>query len=143
MIKPIKQYRYATHNSRSLNTFQFFGNAKDYQQNGSRYEEIPDQLIQNGTWHALLTHPSLVTTNWNQTLLHLPESNHFDMSQVLCKLNKRNLIDIKNLTHELCPSPHATTFRSSILHTWTKSSSPPVKMYFPSILSVSIQSQCQ
>lgn len=40
----------------------------------------------------------------------------------------------ENLTHELWPSPHATTFRSSMLQTWTKSSSPPVKMYLPSML---------
>lgn len=35
-------------------------------------------------------------------------------------------------TQELCPSPQATTAKSSILQTCTKSSSPPVSTYFPS-----------
>jgi hypothetical protein len=38
-------------------------------------------------------------------------------------------------TQELWPSPHATTAWSSMLQTWTKSSSPPVNTYFPSGLS--------
>ena len=39
------------------------------------------------------------------------------------------------ITQELCPSPQATTARSSILQTWTRSSSPPVSTYLLSMLN--------
>lgn len=47
-------------------------------------------------------------------------------------INKDNCND--NITHELCPSPHATIFLSSMLHTCTRSSSPPDNKYLPSAL---------